>query len=98
MALAAVLPPARVAQQLQLRLADLKKQMATRQATLPAGPSTALGFVEVPAAPARPPSSPPALTTIPIELSRAAGTRLCLHAPAARLPLDALLRAFVEGR
>ena len=33
-----------------------------------------------------------------IELSRADGTRLCLHAQAATLPFAALVQAFVEGR
>src|SRR5262244_1135899 len=63
-ALAAVLPPSRVAKQLRLRLTDLKKQMATTPPAAPVTPSPiALGFVEVPAAPAWPP--PPA--AIPIE-------------------------------
>ena len=96
-ALAAALPPSRVAKQLRLRLADLKKQMAARQAALPAGPPASVGFVEVPQVPTRPPSSAPASATLQLELSRADGTRLCLHAPVATLPLDALIRAFVEG-
>jgi hypothetical protein len=33
-----------------------------------------------------------------IELSRADGTRLCISTPLATLSLDALVRAFVEGR
>ena len=89
-ALAATLPPARVAKQLRLRLTDLKKQMATPHAASP----LPLGFVEVPAAPAGPP--PTAVTQL--ELSRADGTRLCLHTPLSPLLLDALVRAFVEGR
>jgi hypothetical protein len=92
-ALAAVLPPARVAKQLRLRLADLKKQMAARHASPPAVPPTSLGFVEGPPAPAR----PQAPATIQLALSRADGPRLYLHAPAATLPLDAGVRAFVEG-
>jgi hypothetical protein len=88
-----VLPPARVAKQLRLRLADLKKQMAARHVAPPAGPPLAVGFVEVPSVPVR----PPAPATIQLELSRADGTRLCLHAPAATLPLEAMVRAFVEG-
>ena len=47
-ALTAVVPPSRVAKQLRLRLADLKKQMAARHAAPPAGPPLAVGFVEVP--------------------------------------------------
>jgi hypothetical protein len=89
-ALAATLPPSRVAKQLRLRLIDLKKQMATPHAA----PSLPLGFVEVPSAPARLPST----ATTQLELSRADGTRLCLHAPLSPLLLDALVRAFVEGR
>jgi hypothetical protein len=88
--LAATLPPARVAKQLRLRLIDLKKQMAAP----PAAPSLPLGFVEVPSAPARP---QPAVAT-QLELSRADGTRLCLHTPLGTLELEALVRAFVEGR
>lgn len=89
-ALTATLPPARVAKQLRLRLIDLKKQMAAPHAV----PSLPLGFVEVPSTPAGPPST----ATTPLELSRADGTRLCLHAPMSPLVLDALVRAFVEGR
>ena len=89
-ALAATLPPSRVAKQLRLRLIDLKKQMAAPH-TAPALP---LGFVEVPSAPASP---QPAVAT-QLELSRADGTRLCLPTPLSPLLLDALVRAFVEGR
>ena len=89
-ALAATLPPSRVAKQLRLRLIDLKKQMAAPHAA----PSLPLGFVEVPSAPAR----PQAAVATQFELSRADGTRLCLHTPLSPLLLDALVRAFVEGR
>jgi len=89
-AVAATLPPSRVAKQLRLRLIDLKKQMAAPHAA----PSLPLGFVEVPSAPARP---QPTVAT-QLELSRADGTRLCLHTPMSPLLLDALVRAFVEGR
>jgi len=93
-ALTTVIPPSRVAKQLRLRLADLKKQMVARRTALsPAVPPTSPGFVEVPPAPARAQAAP----TIQLELSRPDGTRLCLHAPAAMLPLDAVIRAFVEG-
>ena len=88
-ALAATLPPARVAKQVRVRLADLKKQMATRHQA----PSR-LGFVEVPSIPA----GPPLAGITQIELSRADGTRLCLHIPLAPPLLEALVRAFVEGR
>ena len=89
-ALAATLPPARVAKQLRLRLTDLKKQMATPHAAS----SLPLGFVEVPSAPAGP--QPTAVAQL--ELARADGTRLCLHAPMSPLLLDTVVRAFVEGR
>jgi hypothetical protein len=92
-ALTAVVPPSRVAKQLRLRLADLKKQIATRHAAPLAGLPPAVGFVEVPPVPARPQGT----ATIQLELSRADGARLCLHAPAATLPLEAVVRAFVEG-
>jgi hypothetical protein len=93
-AVAALLPPSRVAKQLRLRLTDLKKQMATPHAAPPAVPPMPLGFVEVPSAPAGPQST----ATTQLELSRADGTRLCLQAPMSPLLLDALIRAFVEGR
>src|SRR5262245_23728113 len=93
-AMAAILPPSRVAKQLRLRLTDLKKQMVTAPPAAPVPPPLALGFVEVPAAPAWPP--PPA--AIPIELSRPDGTRLCIHCSASALPLEAVVRAFVEAR
>src|SRR2546428_8914441 len=80
-ALAAALPPSRVAKQLRVRLMDLKKQMATRHEATTAVSPLSLGFVEVPSAPSRP--QPPVAT--PIELSRADGTRLCIHTPMATL-------------
>lgn len=99
-ALAAVLPPARVATQLRLRVTDLKKQLAARQPSpvSTAEPPAAVGFVEVPPVPVQPPRSTPAAATIQLELSRADGTRLALYAPAALLSLDMVVRAFVEGR
>ena len=93
-ALAATLPPSRVAKQLRLRLTDLKKQMVTPPAAPVTPPPISLGFVEVPSAPASP---LPAVAT-QLELARADGTRLCLHTPLSPLLLDALVRAFVEGR
>ena len=93
-ALAATLPPSRVAKQLRLRLTDLKKQIAPPHAAPPAAPPMPLGFVEVPSAPTGPQST----AATQLELSRADGTRLCLHAPMSPLLLDALVRAFVEGR
>ena len=93
-ALTATLPPSRVAKQLRLRLRDLKKQMGRRAAASAAGSPSSLGFVEVPLAPAWPQASP----TIQLELSRTDGTRLCLHSPVSALPLETIVRAFVEGR
>lgn len=94
-ALAAVLPPSRVAKQLRLRLTDLKKQMATLHSTAPTTvPPMSLGFVEVPSAP----SWPPPTGAIQIELSRADGTRLCIHGTESTLPLEPLVRAFLEVR
>jgi len=93
-ALTAVVPPSRVAKQLRLRLADLKKQMGTRQASLLTGPPLSMGFVEVPPVPAR----PQAPATIQLELSRADGSRLCIHSAESTLPLETLVRAFLEMR
>ena len=93
-ALAATLPPSRVAQQVRVRLADLKKQMAARHQATAALAPLPLGFVEVPSVPA----GPPPTGTTQIELARADGPRLCIHTPLAPLLLDALVRAFVEGR
>ena len=87
------LPPARVAKQLGLRVIDLKRQMERQQAPPAPVVPRSLSFVEVPVAPS--PSSP--LTTH-LELSRPDGTRLCIQAPVATLPLAAMVQAFVEGR
>jgi hypothetical protein len=94
-ALTTVVPPSRVAKQLRLRLADLKKQIAIRHATPMVMPSTSLSFAEVPLPPTQPPQ--PSVATR-IELQRADGTRLCLPLPLSPPLLDALVRAFVEGR
>lgn len=93
-ALAAVLPPPRVAKQLRLRLTDLKKQMASPSAAPALAPPKSLAFVEVPAAP----SWPLPTGVLQIELSRADGTRLRIHGVEATVPLEVLVRAFVEGR
>ena len=44
------------------------------------------------------PSWPPPTGALQIELSRADGSRLCIHGVEATLPLAVLVRAFVEGR
>ena len=93
-AVAATLPPARVAKQLRWRLIDLKKQMTA----LHAAPARPLGFVEVPAAPAATAAGPQPAGATQLELSRVDGTRLCIHTPLAPVQLEALVRAFVEGR
>lgn len=90
-ALTTVVPPSRVAKQLRLRLADLKKQIATRLTALPPT-SRPLGFVEVPLQPTRPQTS----ATTQLEIQRADGTRLCIHAPTGTLSLDTVIRAFLE--
>ena len=92
-ALASVLSPPRVAKQLRLRLTDLKKQMATPHAAPALAPPRPLDFVEVPAVPSWSPST----GTLQIELSRADGTRLCIHGAEATVPLAPLVRAFLEG-
>ena len=93
-ALTATVPPARVAKQLRLRVADLKKQMAQRQGSAAAVVPRPLGFVEVPLAPAELARQ----EATHLELSRADGTRLSIQAPASLLSLDTVVRAFVEGR
>ena len=94
--LTAMVSPSRVAKQLRLRLADLKKQMATRHAapTVMPRPPSSLGFVEVPPAPARSQATP----TMQLELSRADGARLCIHGAESILPLEMVVRTFLEMR
>jgi hypothetical protein len=93
-AVAATLPPSRVAKQLRLCLADLKKQMGLRPAAPTAVAARPLGFVEVPPAAPWPQTAP----TTQIELHRADGTRLCIYGAASTLPLAVLVQAFLEGR
>jgi hypothetical protein len=91
-ALASALPPARVAKQLRLRVTDLKKQMVTPPASTAAVPPMPLGFVEVPSAPAWPQTA----VATQVEVHRVDGTRLCIHSAASTVPLEALVRAFLE--
>jgi len=96
-ALTAVVSPSRVAKQVRLRLADLTKQIATRQAAVPPAvphPPTSLGGVEVPSVP----SWPQPAGAIQIELSRTDGTRRRLHGAEAPLALAPVVRAFLEVR
>ena len=76
-ALAATLPPSRVAKQLRLRLADLKKQMGRRAAAPAAGPRRPWALSKC----LPPPPGPRPPATMQIELHRADGTRLCIHSP-----------------
>jgi len=91
-ALASVMPHSRVAQHLRLSANDLKKQMAMAPQEMTAMPPLPLGFVEVPSAPAWP--KPSGATQV--ELHRVDGTRLCIHSAESTLPLEALVRAFLE--
>jgi hypothetical protein len=93
MALAATVPPSRVAKRVGVRLIDLKRRLGLPEAAPRAVPLRPLDFVEVPAAA---PCPPPTLTTR-LELQRADGTRLCLHGPASTLPVAAIVQAFLEG-
>jgi crotonobetainyl-CoA:carnitine CoA-transferase CaiB-like acyl-CoA transferase len=93
-ALARVMPHSRVAQHLRLSANDLKKQMAMPSQETTAMPPLPLSFVEVPSAPAWP--QPSGATQV--ELRRVDGTRLCIHSVESTLPLEALVRAFLEVR
>jgi hypothetical protein len=97
--IAARLPVGRVAKRLGVKSATLKQHAMHHCAdrppvATPHAPLPRLDFVEVPPAPM---GLPPVGVT-QIELSRADGTRLCMQTPIAPLPLEALVRAFVEGR
>lgn len=92
-ALTALFPLTRVARRIRVSGGELKKRCAAHHAaqSTPTA-TTALSFVEVPAAPVWPlPTS-----GIEIELHRPDGTRLRMHAPAPQLPLLAVVRAFLE--
>jgi hypothetical protein len=91
-ALTEMLPLTRVARRLRMSGGELKKRCATHHAAQSAPASPALGFVEVTATPMWP--TPTAGTEI--ELSRADGTRLRIHAHEPQPPLVALVRTFLE--
>ena len=93
-ALARVMPHSRVAQHLRLSANALKTQMAMPHQETTAVPPLPLGFVEVPSAPAWP---KPSVAT-QVELHRVDGTRLCIHSAESTLPLEALVRVFLEVR
>ena len=83
----------RVATRLQVSGDELKKRCAAHHSALSAPASrAALGFVEVPTAPAWPlPTS-----VIEIELQRPDGARLRIAAHEAQLSLTVLVRTFLE--
>jgi len=90
-ALAAVLPPTRVAKQLRVKIAHLRRRLA---AQLPlSAPAPPPGFVEVPL----PPATLPGHGSLTVEFQRPDGARLHLHAPDTALPLLALVQCFLEG-
>ena len=83
---------ARVATRLRVSGGELKKRCVAHHAARSTPASTALGFVEVPAAPVWP--LPP--SAIEIELQRLDGTRLRIAAQEPQFPLLAVVRAFLE--
>lgn len=94
-ALARVMPHSRVAQHLRLSANALKQQMAmTHHETTAMSPLPLGFFVEVPSTPAWPQTS----GATQVEVHRVDGTRLCIHSAASTLPLEALVRAFLEVR
>ena len=83
---------ARVATRLQVSGEELQQRCMAHHAALATPASTALGFVEVPAAPVWPlPTS-----GIELELHRPDGARLRIAAQEPHLPLLAVVRAFLE--
>ena len=94
-ALTALFPLTRVARRLRVSGGELKKRCAAHhaaRASASAPASTALGFVEVTATPVWPHPT----EEIEIELHRADGTRLRIHAHEPQPPLVALVRTFLE--
>jgi hypothetical protein len=90
-ALATVLPPPRVAKQLRVKIAQLRRRLA---APLPlSAPAPPSGFVEVPL----PPAALPGHGSLTVEFQRPDGARLHLHAPDTALPLLALVQCLLEG-
>jgi hypothetical protein len=92
-ALTAILPRSRVAKYLRVSWSDLHKQCVAAHTPTTAQTSPALlHFVEMPIAPTRP-SGPPGTE---IEVHRADGTRLRMHARESQFPVVALVRTFLE--
>jgi hypothetical protein len=90
--LTAVLPVSRVAKHLRLSTSDLKKRCAAMPAARSAEGPGAQDFVEVPAAAVWPIPTP----STEIEIQRADGTRLQIHAHQLQLSIAALVRTFFE--
>lgn len=93
-ALATVLPPTRVAKQLRVKLAQLRRRLAAPPLCSAPTPPPGAGFVEVPL----PPAALPGHGSLTVEFQRPDGARLHLHAPDTALPLLALVQCFLEGR
>ena len=83
---------ARVATRLQVSGEELHQRCTAHHAALAPPASTAVGFVEVPAAPTWSLST----SGIELELSRPDGARLRIAAQEPHLPLLAVVRAFLE--
>ena len=92
-ALAAVLPPTRVAKQLRVKIAHLRRRLAAQPLLSAPAPPPGAGFVEVPL----PPTALPGHGSLTVEFQRPDGARLSLHAPDTALPLLALVQCFLEG-
>jgi hypothetical protein len=92
-ALARVLPYSRVAQHVRVSPSDLKKHMAAPHDAPSVASATPPPFVEVPPAPAWPPTTAP----MEIALERPDGARLHVRCPASSAPVAAVMRAFLEG-
>ena len=82
----------RVATRLRVSAGELKKRCVAHHTARSTPASTALGFVEVPAAPVW----PLPISAIEIELQRLDGARLRIAAQELQLPLLAVVRAFLE--
>ena len=82
----------RVATRLQVSREELQQRCTAHHAALATPAATALGFVEVPAAPAWPPPT----SVIELELHRPDGARLRIAAQEPHLPLLAVVRTFLE--
>src|SRR5215510_3063090 len=85
-ALTALFPLTRIARRLHVSGGELKKRCAAHHAARSAPASTALGFVEVTSSP----DGPEPTERIEIDLHRADGTRLRIHAHEPQPPLVAL--------